>query len=157
MAVLIAEPQNWPNTRFSVRRADQELTNLAITLFRNRGSFELDGERFDIEPTSFFRMDAEMKRAGSVIARARQPNFFRRRFEVSSAGHHLVMESRSWRGRKYALLLGTQEVGWIHRVGMTGKRMKLEFPDEVPVVLQVFLAYLAACQAKREAARRSGS
>jgi hypothetical protein len=34
--------------------------------------------------------------------------------------------------------------------------MALELPDEVPLFLQVFLAYLVLCQGKREAAAASG-
>jgi hypothetical protein len=68
----------------------------------------------------------------------------------------LTVESRNWLGRKYALLLGNQEVGWIERKGLRGRTMRLEFPDEVPVALQVLLVYLVVCQVKREAAASSG-
>jgi hypothetical protein len=54
-------------------------------------------------------------------------------------------------------LLGSQEVGGIRREGFTGRRLLLEFPDDVPLFLQVFLAYVVASQARRErAAAASG-
>ena len=125
-----------------------------VVVFAKYGGVEikLDGDEFTIEPMGFFRNGAELRKGGSVIGRAEKPSFFRRKFQVSSAGHRLVLESRGWRGRKYVLLLGKQEVGWIEREGLTGKKMELDFPDDMPLFLQVFLAYLVARQAKREAA-----
>jgi hypothetical protein len=91
-----------------------------------------------------------------VIARVTKPSFFRRRFQVASAGHRFLLESLGWTGREYQLLLGTQPVGRIKREGFAGRRMTLDFPDEVPLVLQILLIYLVAAQAKRERAARSG-
>ena len=157
VAILRADPLSWAGYGYSIRRDDVELTQLRITLFRSRGSFQLDGEDFSLKPRGFLGRDVEMIRGGSVIARSTRPSLLRRRFEVSSAGHHLVLESRSWTGRKYVLLLGSQEVGRVTREGWIGKKMELDFPNEVPVVLQILLVYLVACEAKREAAAASGS
>jgi hypothetical protein len=69
----------------------------------------------------------------------------------------LVLESRSWTGREYVLLLGSQEVGRIQREGFSGRKLLLEFPDDMPLFLQLFLVYVVASQARRErAAAASG-
>lgn len=157
MAVLHAEPMGWFSSSARLLAGDEELTELGITAFKSRGRFILDGEEFAIEPKGFFQTTALLKKGTAILARAEKPSAFRRRFEISSAGHRLVLESRSWTGRDYVLLLGNQEVGWVKREGMTGKKLRLEFPDEVPVFLQVLLAYLVLVQAKREAAAAAGS
>jgi len=156
VATLQAEPLSWMRYHYSIRRNDEEITRLRITLFRNRGDFDLDGERFLLNPRGLLGREVEMIRGGSVMARASRPSLLWRRFDVSSAGHHLALESRSWTGRKYVLLLGNQEVGQVTREGWMGKKMEVDFPDDVPVALQVLLVYLVACQAKREAAAASG-
>lgn len=119
---------------------------------RVRGGFDLGGETFTVEPEGFFRSHAILKKGGSTLARVRKPSLLRRRFEISSAGHRLVLENRGWRGREYVLLLGTQEVGRVKREGFSGRKLLLEFPDDVPDFLQVLLAYVVVSQAKREAA-----
>jgi hypothetical protein len=96
-------------------------------------------------------------KGASVIAKAKKAGAFKRTWEISSAGHHLTLESRSLLGREYALLLGTHEVGRVKREGFAGRKTVMEFPDEVPVFLQVFLAYIVISQARREAAAASGS
>lgn len=156
MAILHAEPLGWFCSGVRLRRGDQELTELEITTFKSKGSFVLDDDEFVIEPKGFLQTSAVLKKGNAILARAEKPSAFRRRFEISSAGHRLTMESRSWAGREYVLLLGNQEVGWIRRKGMTGRSLQLEFPDEVPVFLQILLAYLVVVQAKKEAAAAAG-
>jgi hypothetical protein len=158
VAVLHAEPLGWHSSGVRILSGSEELTRLAISAFRRKGSFDLDGETFAIEPEGFFRSNAVLKKGSSVIARVQKPSLLRRRFEISSAGHRLVLESRGWTGREYGLLLGSSEVGLIKREGFGGKKLTLEFPDDVPMFLQVFLAYVVVSQAKRErAAAAAGS
>lgn len=157
MAVLHAEPKKLMSFGTLISSGDQILTELDISAFRGKGRFELDGESFTIEPEGFFRTNAVLHKGSSVIARATQPSFFRRRFEISSAGHRLVLESEGFMGREYVLLLGSQEIGRIQREGFTGRKLHLEFPDDMPSFLQVFVAFLVLSQVRREAAAASGS
>ncbi len=152
MTILRTVPAGWASWSVKVLSEDEELTELRISLFRSKGSFELDGATFTVDPKGFFRHDAELRRGASVIARAEKSSLTRRRFTVTSAGHHLELESRSLLGREYVLFLRDEEVGTIRRKGFLGRKCEMEFPDGVPVFLQLFLIYLALTQAKREAA-----
>lgn len=156
MGVLHAEPLGWLSSGVRILSGGEELTSLSISAFRGKGSFDLEGETFAIEPEGFFRSEAVLKKGSSVLARAQKPSVLRRRFEISSAGHRLVLESQGWTGREYALLLGSSEVGAIARKGFGGRKLTLEFPDEVPMFLQVFLAYVVVSQANRERAAAAG-
>lgn len=160
VAVLRTEPVGWGSWSARIYSGDRPgavpLTELRISLFRSRGGFTLQGEEFSIEPEGFFGTTAVLKKGSTIIAGSRKASLFGRRFRITSAGHGLDLVSRSWRGRSYALLLGNQEVGTVKRAGFGGRRMTLELPDEVPLFLQVFLAYLVLCQGKREAAAASG-
>lgn len=150
MVILEAEPTGWVSRNARIRLNDTDLTELTISPWKSRGSFSLNGEDYAIEPQEFWLINAVLKKGSTIIARAQKPSLMRRSFVITSAGHRMTLESRSWSGREYALLIGTQEVGRVTRKGMTGRRVRLEFPDEVPVVLQLFLTYLVLCQAKRE-------
>ena len=152
MATLRAEPLSWLSFGVRILSGDEEITQLKISAFRTKGSFKLDGDEFTIEPSGFFRSDATLMKGSSVIAKAKKAGVFKRTWEISSAGHHLTLESRSLMGREYALLLGTQEVGRVKRQGFSGRQTAMEFPDNVPVFLQVFRAYIVISQARREAA-----
>ncbi|MFH1764935.1 MAG: hypothetical protein ABIF09_12170 [Gemmatimonadota bacterium] len=152
MAVLHAEPLGWASFGVRIFSGNEELTQLTISAFKGKGIFDLGGDTFTVEPEGFFRSNAVLKKGGSTIARVRKPSLLRRRFEISSAGHRLVLESRGWRGREYVLLLGSREVGRVKREGFSGRKLVLDFPDDVPDFLQVLLAYVVVSQAKREAA-----
>lgn len=157
MALLYAEPLKWYSSGVRISTSDQDLTALEITAFRSRGSFQLEGEGFTVEPEGFFQTAAVLKKGAAILARAQKPSIFRRRFEITSAGHRMVLECRRWTGRDYVLLLGSREVGRIQRVGFAGRRLRMEFPDDVPLFILVFLTYLVAVQARREAAAAAGS
>ncbi len=157
MAILETEPRGWGSWGSLITADGLPVTELKISLWRSRGSFQLDGQEFSIEPSGFFLQNASLTRRGGVIAKAEKTSFFRRSFLITSAGHRMELRSRGWMGREYELLMGNQQVGRVTRQGMTGRKMALEFPDDVPTVLQVFLAYLVLCQAKREAASAAGS
>ena len=156
MAVLRAEPLGWATFGVRILSGTEEITQLKISAFKGKGTFALDGEEFSIEPKGFFQSDAVLKKGTAVIAKILKPSLLRRRFEISSAGHRLVLESRGWTGREYRLLLGNQEVGSIKREGFAGRKYLLDFPEDVPIFLQVLMAYIVASQAKREAAAASG-
>ena len=152
MAVLIAEPTGWASWNARITVGDSELTVLSVSFWKSRGTFKLDGQEYVVEPRGFWQSSVDLKRGSTIIARVEKPSFLRRRFEISSAGHHMTLACRSWRGREYALVVGGKEVGSVTRKGLVGRKIRLDFPDEVPVVLQILLAYLVLVQAKREAA-----
>lgn len=155
MAVLFAEPTGWASWNARITTAGVEVTRLSVSLWKSHGAFRLEGEEYVIEPRGFWRTSADLKRGSTVIARVEKPSFMRRRFEITSAGHRLRLESESWRGRDYALMAGGRKVGQVTREGFTGRKIRLEFPDEVPLVLQVLLTYLVLVQVKREMAATS--
>lgn len=152
MAILEVEPTGWASWDALVKTDGAPIAELRISTWKSRGSFQLDGQDFTIEPSGFWLQNAVLMRGGSLIAKAEKPALLRRQFTVSSAGHRMVLESRSWTGREYALLVGSVEVGRITREGFLGRRVTLRLPDDVPEVLQIFLAYIVICQSKREAA-----
>lgn len=152
MAILEAEPTGWASWNALITSHGAPITELKISAWKSRGGFELDGQYFTIEPQGFWQHRWELRQGSTVVAKAEKGSGFKRRWTITSAGHRLTLKSLSWRGREYALLLGNQEVGKVTREGMTGRRIQLDFPDDVPEVLQIFLVYLVLCQAKREAA-----
>jgi hypothetical protein len=121
VTTLRTEPTGWLSWNVEVLSGKTKLTELRISLFRSRGSFELDGVSFTIEPRGFFGHDAELRRGASVIARAEKVSLLRRRFTLTSAGHRLTLESRSFLGRQYALLLGKEAVGLPRADGLPGQ------------------------------------
>ncbi|MBT8396894.1 MAG: hypothetical protein HKO65_07425 [Gemmatimonadetes bacterium] len=152
MAVLRAEPLGWASSSYRVSSGEEEVTQLAISLFKGKGTFEVDGQAFTIDSHGFTRAHATMKRGSSVIAKVKSTKFFGRRFEISSAGHQLVLEGQGLMGKTYVLRLMNKEVGWIRKYGFAGRKLSLDFPEEVPVFLQVLITYVVISQARREGA-----
>ena len=117
---------------FRVQEEGGEMATLHLSLFRSRGAFQVEGESFAAEPEGFFGRAVTLRKGGTVIARAEMASFFRRTFGVTSAGHRLSVESRSWLGREYEVLLGGEPVGSIHAQGFLGRKLTLELPERMP-------------------------
>jgi len=152
MAVLRTEPLGWASSGVRILSGENEITQLAISILKGKGSFEVDGDAFTIDSHGLLRADAVLKKGSSVIARVKHIGFFGRRFEISSAGHKLFLEGRGWLGKNYVLRLMDRDVGRIKREGFMGRKISLEFPDEVPAFLQVLIVYVVLSQARRDAA-----
>ena len=155
MPTLEVEPTGWASWNALITSRGQPLTELTISTWKSRGAFELEGQAFTIEPQGFWHHNAELRRGSTIIAKAERKSALRRSWVLTSAGHGLTLETLSWRGREFVLLLGNQETGRVTRKGMTGRRLSLTFPEDVPEVLQIFLTYIVLCQAKREMAAAS--
>lgn len=158
MAVLRTESLGWASSGVRVLSGDDEVTQLKVSFLKGNGSFEVDGDTFTIDSHGIMRSDAVMKKGASVIAKVKHKGFPRGRFEISSAGHKLVMKSHGWMGKRYSVGLMDQEVGQVQRAGFLGTKITLDFPDEVPVFLQVLIIYIALAHARRQgAAAAAGS
>ena len=157
MAVFRTESLGWASSGVRVLSGESEITQLKISFLKGNGSFELDGGSFTVDSHGLFRADATLKKGGTVIARVKHKGFPRGRFEISSAGHKLVLKTRGWTGRSYVLQLMGQEVGRITRAGLMGTKITSEFPDEVPVFLQVLMIYIALAHARRQGAAAAAS
>ena len=152
MPILEAVPTGWASSNVLIKSDGDPISELIISAWKSRGRFHLDGQEFFIEPKGFWLHNAVLLRGGSVVAKAERIALLKRRWVISSAGHRLELMSRSWTGREFVLRMGASEVGKITRKGMTGRKIALHLPDDVPEVLQIFLTYIVVCQAKREAA-----
>jgi hypothetical protein len=152
VAVLRAEPLSWGSPSLRILAGDEEVARLITSVFKGNGKFEVDGESFTVDSHGILRQKADLKKGSSVIAKVRKKGFFGRTFEISSAGHHLVLEGQGLMGKTYVLRLANQEVGWIKREGFSGRSMTLEFPDEVPAFLQMLILYVVVVQARMEGA-----
>lgn len=152
MATLEAEPAGWTSWNARITSDGEEITELAVSVWRSQGSFRLDGLDYTVEPKGFWLTHAVLRVGPTIIARAERLAPLGRSWIIHAAGRRLVLESRTWTGREFGLRVGEKEIGKVTREGVTGRRMRLEFPDDLPVALQVFLAYLVLVQIKREAA-----
>ncbi len=83
--------------------------------------------------------------------RAVKPSAFRNLFEIEFGPKHYVLSPRSAFRRDRLLYDDGQEIGVIAAEGPMSRRARIELPDDLPLVLTLFLAWLTLLQWKRDA------
>ena len=86
----------------------------------------------------------------SVLARAEKPGFFSGTFRIEYTEKQYTLESRSvWR-RERVLYEEGKEIGTIIPEGAFTRRARAEFPDDMPLVLKLFVVWLTMLLWKRQ-------
>ena len=67
-----------------------------------------------------------------------------------------ILGSHGMQAHRYSEMLGLIERGELRPDRLVGRKLSLEFPDEVPVFLQILIAYVVISQVRREGAAAAG-
>ena len=91
-----------------------------------------------------------MLEGGRVPVRAVKPSAFRSTFEISYGSKHYVLRRRSaFRGDR-VLYEEDALIGGVFSEGSLNRRARVDLPDELPMLLTMFMVWLTLLQWKRE-------
>ena len=119
------------------------------TVLKNRAqTFALGPEEFRITKQGFFVQDLELWTGDALLASARKETF-------SYAGSEWKLKcTKCWSEIEYSLYQGKNSVGcirsnrrWLSRLfglpGLDFREIDIDLPEEFPVVVQVFITWVA--------------
>lgn len=90
--------------------------------------------------------------AGEPEIRAERIGVFKERYHITCGTLDLVMHrGRSWRGA-YTVAWNGEEIGTIERATWTGKEVRIDLPEILPLHLRAFLFWLAQTAWNQQAA-----
>ncbi len=110
-------------------------------------------------------LSASGEKAGSVLARAEETSAVRNgprpatavapgrlTFEIEHEGKQYILEQKGsvWR-RKGVLYEGEREIGVVAQESIFTRRARVELPEELPLVLRLFVIWLTVPFGKRDA------
>jgi hypothetical protein len=84
-----------------------------------------------------------------VLARAERR---RRRHEIRTGGHRIVLEPRAWLARGYDVSVSSGVIGSISSQGWVSSSIQADLPRELGLLLRIFLVYLVLVARRRQAA-----
>ncbi|MFG0307184.1 MAG: hypothetical protein ACF8Q5_13315 [Phycisphaerales bacterium JB040] len=149
-ATITATPRGLMSWSFDLTRDGTPLTTLETSWFRERGSFELGGETYDIEKDSPLAGRIHLVHDGHSLAMAK-PSFWVNAAAIQVEGDHYRLTHESCCTRGLVLTLGGRRVGHITPIAPLTRRCHARLPGELSVPVQVFILWLGTMIWRRDA------
>jgi len=147
---MSAVPKHWFSWDFVIQDATlQPVAEVKLSSWRERGAVTIAGVEHKISRESILGAFI-LEREGSILARAEKPSAFRKTFRIVHEGRHYALKARSFWRRELVLYEGETEVGSLVREGFFTRRTRVQLPEELPLVLRLFLIWLTMLLWKRD-------
>lgn len=118
----------------------QVVTRWDKSMWRNRGSFTVQGQRYEVRTTFWNTTFTMIDQVGRTVATAANPN--RRQWTVVTEGQSYEFHRRRWWRQHYDLVVGGQPVGFVRRPSGWRSTVVAELPT-MPLPAQVFAIAVA--------------
>ncbi|MBN1362486.1 MAG: hypothetical protein JW993_17955 [Sedimentisphaerales bacterium] len=151
MAVFEARPKSLFSWGYELRRGTLVVARMDMTWLSEGGSFTWEGIGYRLSRQGFWSGDFLLEGAGQIPARATKPSPFRRHFEVHVGPRVLALEAVSPLTRAFRLLENGSLVGAVTPRSFFSRCCTVDFPDDLPVPVQVFLFWLVVLMWRRAA------
>jgi hypothetical protein len=123
---------------------------VSLSSWRERGVVRCDRAEHHVFRESAVRGVFVLDGADRPL-RAVKPSVFRNIFEIEFGSKQYVLSPRSAFRRDRLLYDDGREIGFIVAEGPLSRRARIELPEDLPLVLTLFLVWLTLLQWKREA------
>ena len=123
--------------------------DVEFSSWRERGSVRLQGADHRVFRESALR-GAFVLEGGRVRVRAVKPSAFRSTFEISYGSNHYVLRTRSALRKDRVLYEEDALIGGVFCEGSLNRRARVELPDDLPMLLTMFVVWLTLLQWRSE-------
>lgn len=146
-----AVPDHWFSWDFTVRDAALQLVGgVTVASWRERGAVNASGIEHQVSRQGLLGPFV-LEHRGSIMASAEKPSAFRKTLQVEWGSRHFTLKARSVWSRDVALFEGGRTIGSITPDSFFGRRAQVDLPDDLPVVVRLFLIWLTVLLWKRDA------
>ncbi len=92
-----------------------------------------------------------VRSGGQTIATIVKPSAFSRSFDISFGGQLYALKARTW-SWSFDLCQGGQHLGSLERYGLFSRKMTVNLPEHLPLILQAIAAWMVLLMWRRDAA-----
>jgi hypothetical protein len=152
LTLVPRHPFSWD---FKVMQGPHVIAEIDNGWWRERADIAIGSDPYTVRRESVLRGEFVLEHGGTALARARKPSAFRRLFVVDAGTTHLVLRARSIFRRAFVLMEGDTQVGWISPDRFYSRRATANFPEGLPLPVNVFIAWLTVLLWRRQERRRN--
>lgn len=149
--MLELSPTGLSGRRYTVSRDGEDIAHLSFGWVREGAEVTIDGAPHELRHEGLGSGAFELSHHGAVVARARKPSAFRKRFELEHEGRVYELAKESWWGRAFELRADGHRVGSVRPVHPFTRRASIDLPEELSLPVRVFAAALVALLWRRGA------
>ena len=147
---LQVAPTHWLSSDFTVQQDAKPVANVEMNWWCEKGALTIDRTHYQMYREGWMSGDFVLERDGSVIARAKKPSAFLRKYVVRYRDREYALTPRSAFRRPFALLDGSQEIGAIQHTSAFTREAMADLPDAWPLPVRAFVIWLAMIQWRRD-------
>lgn len=155
--MLTAYARGFFQKTYEIRDDGNAAANLEASSWKEKAEVELDGKTYRFKREGAFSGPFLLLDVENVIAYAEKPSAFKERFEIFHYGKTYELRKRSiWKGT-FNLEENGKVIGIVRPSGFLRRKALIDLPEELPLVLQIFIFWLALIIWKREQAAVAAS
>lgn len=149
--MLKAVPMSWFSWNYEVAdEAGMPVARLWIAPMRTKGTIEAGGFEYSVARDGLAGPFL-LEKSGVLEARAEKPRALYRSFDIQSGGRSFVLKARYTLRREFVLTENGIDLGTIAPEGALTRRARIDLPDDLPLPLRLFAAWLTIFLWKRAA------
>ncbi len=149
--MLYAVPNSLFNWDFDIQDENgQSVADVRLSNWIERGAISVPGQECTVRreiPLGAYLLEQH----GRLVAQAEKPSAFFREFTVTHEGRTFTLKAWSALRRAMVLIENDVVVGRVAPESFFSRRMRVELPEEMPLVLKTFVIWLTMVLWKREA------
>lgn len=126
------------------------MADIDFAHIREKGDVEIDGMVCRMYRDGFLG-DFVLEAQGHILLRAQKPSAFVRSFDLTYDHKHYQLKAASPFRRRFVLIEGNAIIGTIYPVSLFTRRAILDLPEEMPLVVRVFILWLVLLLWRRDA------
>jgi|SRR5579859_1150396 len=125
--------------------------------WREKGVLVVGGSSYNVYRQGLFSGEFILELNGTQLARAEKPSALHRFFTVQHQGKTYTLKAAAALSRIFLLLENDRQIGSIAPAGMFTRKATVDFPDELPLPVKVFLLWLTVILWKRDSEAASSA
>jgi hypothetical protein len=148
--MLTANPRTWYSWDYTLVSDGVPVADIETSSWRETGHFTASGATYSMFRERLFWGVFLLETDGTVLARAKKPSAFGRRFVIDVGGAQWELKPRSAFSRSFRLLQGGVEVGRLSAIGFLSRRINVELSESLPLPIKAFVVWLIVLLWKRD-------
>lgn len=149
--MLRAEPQHWYSWDYTVYADGTPIADLDLALARETAEVSIGEEVCTFARERRLGGAFLLEIDGTPLVEARKPSALYRTFEVIYYERQYTLRAVSALKRTFVLQQADETLGTIYPDHVFSRKMTVDLPEEMPLALRVFIAWLVILMWKRQA------
>jgi hypothetical protein len=147
--MLRAVPKSWFSPDYKVLESNTVIATVALSLLREAGELTVAGSTCRVYREGLLAGSFVLESASSILARADKPSAFYRSFQVKHDDKEYTLGAESAGFRKFVLSEGGKQIGSVYPEHPLTRKSVIDFPEDIPLVVRVFIFWLVMILWKR--------